>query len=74
VISEETTRHRNWKRRWASKMKSKSMNTSNALAEQHGVRDSALMYVVYSILGLSARLLVLTRRRGIGTSHTTSPS
>jgi hypothetical protein len=46
VLSEETRRRRNWKRRWASKMRSKSMNTSNALAEQHGVRDSALMYVL----------------------------
>jgi hypothetical protein len=71
VLSEETRRRRNWKKRWASKMRSKSMSTSSALAEQHGVRDSALMYVVYSILGLSVGSLVLTRRRGLGTFHTT---
>lgn len=37
------------------------MSTSSALAEQHGVRDSALMYVVISsIFHLSAESLLLT--------------
>lgn len=39
----EGSRRRSWKRRWASKMRSKKMSTSSALAEQHGVKDSALM-------------------------------
>lgn len=61
VLSEESRRRRNWKRRWASKMRSKKMSTSSALAEQHGVRDSALMYVVYPVFGLSAGSPLLTR-------------
>lgn len=36
-------KRKSWKRRWASKIKSKKMSTSSALAQQHGVRDSALM-------------------------------
>ncbi|EAQ88627.1 hypothetical protein CHGG_05246 [Chaetomium globosum CBS 148.51] len=43
----EGSRRRSWKRRWASKMRSKKMSTSSALAEQHGVKDSALMYLSY---------------------------
>jgi hypothetical protein len=34
---------KSWRKRWASKMKSKKMSTSSALAERHGVKDSALM-------------------------------
>ncbi|KAH6857174.1 sulfate transporter family-domain-containing protein [Chaetomium sp. MPI-CAGE-AT-0009] len=46
VIS-EGSRRRSWKKRWASKMRSKKMSTSSALAEQHGVKDSGLMYLSY---------------------------
>ncbi|KAK4142197.1 sulfate transporter family-domain-containing protein [Dichotomopilus funicola] len=41
------TKRSDWKRKWTSKMKSKTMATSSALAEQHGVKDSALMYLSY---------------------------
>jgi hypothetical protein len=42
-IVNKVTGQKNWKKRWASKIKSKKMSTSSALAEQHGVQDSALM-------------------------------
>lgn len=34
-----------WRRRWAKRMKSKTMHRSSELAERHGVQDSAFMYV-----------------------------
>lgn len=34
-----------WKKRWARKMRSKTMSTSSELAERHGVKDSAFMCV-----------------------------
>lgn len=34
-----------WKKRWARKMRSKTMSTSSELAERHGVKDNAFMYV-----------------------------
>ncbi|KAK4233985.1 ADP-ribosylglycohydrolase-domain-containing protein [Achaetomium macrosporum] len=40
-------RHGSWKRQLASKMRSKKMSTSRALAERHGIKDSALMYMSY---------------------------
>ncbi|KAK4151704.1 sulfate transporter family-domain-containing protein [Chaetomidium leptoderma] len=48
VLSDDSSRRRrSWKRRWAAKMRSKKMSTSSALAEQHGVKDSTLMYLSY---------------------------
>ncbi|KAK3935273.1 sulfate transporter 4.1 [Diplogelasinospora grovesii] len=41
------SRTKAWKQRWASRMKSKKMSTSSALAERHGVKDTALMYLSY---------------------------
>ncbi|KAK3903487.1 sulfate transporter family-domain-containing protein [Staphylotrichum tortipilum] len=38
---------RGWRRAWAAKMRSKTMSNSSALAERHGVKDSALMYLSY---------------------------
>lgn len=36
-----------WRKRWARRMKSKTMHRSSELAERHGVEDSAFMYVSY---------------------------
>ncbi len=44
LLSDDTSRRvRSWKRQWAAKMRSKKMSNSSALAERHGVKDSALM-------------------------------
>lgn len=37
------SRDGDWRRRWASKMKSKKMSTSSALAERHGVKHTSMM-------------------------------
>lgn len=34
-----------WRKRWARRMKSKTMHRSSELAERHGVKDSPFMYV-----------------------------
>jgi hypothetical protein len=34
---------KNWRNRWARRIKSKKMSTSSALAERHGIKDNALM-------------------------------
>lgn len=36
-----------WRKRWAKRMKSKTMHRSSELAERHGVEDSAFMYLSY---------------------------
>ncbi|KAH8912961.1 sulfate transporter 4.1 [Coniochaeta sp. PMI_546] len=38
---------RNWRRKWVQRIKSKKMSTSSALAERHGIKDDALMYLSY---------------------------
>jgi hypothetical protein len=44
LLSEDSSRRLSkWKRDWAAKMKSKKMSNSSALAERHGIKDSALM-------------------------------
>ncbi len=43
IAAGSSRKRRSWKRRWASKIKSKKMSTSSALAQRHGVKDSALM-------------------------------
>lgn len=55
VLSEGSSRRRRgWKKQWAAKIRSKKMSTSSALAEQHGIKDSALMCVgLYCTLRLS---------------------
>jgi hypothetical protein len=35
---------KDWKRRWASRLRSKKMSTSSALLERHGVKDTVYMY------------------------------
>ncbi|KAM7211868.1 putative sulfate transporter [Rhypophila decipiens] len=40
-------RPKSWKRQLTARMKSKKMSTSSALAQQHGVKDSTLMYLSY---------------------------
>ncbi|AEO58394.1 hypothetical protein MYCTH_2305695 [Thermothelomyces thermophilus ATCC 42464] len=42
-----SSKKKNWRRRWAAKIRSQKMSTSSALAERHGVEDSALMYLSY---------------------------
>jgi MFS superfamily sulfate permease-like transporter len=37
-------KRKSWPKQWASKMRSKKMSTSSALAERHGVEDSPLMW------------------------------
>ncbi|KAJ9137489.1 Sulfate transporter 4.1 [Pleurostoma richardsiae] len=37
------------RRAWTSRMKSKKMSTSSALAERHGVKDDAMMYLSYYV-------------------------
>lgn len=36
-----------WRKRWAKRMKSKTMHRSSELAERHGVKDNAFMYLSY---------------------------
>ncbi|KAF3766686.1 hypothetical protein M406DRAFT_345114 [Cryphonectria parasitica EP155] len=36
-----------WRRRWARRIKSKTMSRSGELAERHGVKDSPYMYLSY---------------------------
>lgn len=36
-----------WRRRWAKKMRSKTMSRSSELAERHGVEHNAFMYLSY---------------------------
>lgn len=43
VMAGPSRKPKNWKKQWAAKMRSKKMSTSSALAERHGVKDSALM-------------------------------
>ena len=43
ALSGDSPARRGWKRAWAAKMRSKTMSNSSALAERHGVKDSALM-------------------------------
>ncbi|KAL2193989.1 sulfate transporter family-domain-containing protein [Corynascus similis CBS 632.67] len=46
-VLSRSSRNKTWKKRWAAKIRSQKMSTSSALAEQHGVKDSALMYLSY---------------------------
>jgi hypothetical protein len=39
----------NWRKTLSSKMKSKTMTNSRALAEQHGFKDSRMMYLSYYV-------------------------
>ncbi|KAL8297643.1 hypothetical protein RB597_007276 [Gaeumannomyces tritici] len=39
----------NWRRNWAKRIRSRKMANSTALAEQHGIKDSTLMYLSYYI-------------------------
>ncbi|KAL2264198.1 hypothetical protein VTK26DRAFT_474 [Humicola hyalothermophila] len=47
LVGESSRNSRNWKRRWASRIKSKKMRTSSALAQRHGVKDSPQVYLSY---------------------------
>ena len=43
VLAAVTGNRHDWKRKWASRIKSKKMSTSSALAERHGLKDSTIM-------------------------------
>ncbi|KXX79387.1 High affinity sulfate transporter 2 [Madurella mycetomatis] len=47
IMAGPSRKRKSWKKQWAAKMRSKKMSTSSALAERHGVKDSALMYLSY---------------------------
>lgn len=69
---EARKKRKSWKKQLASRMKSKKMSTSSALAERHGVRDSAFMFVPFASFW---RAMTSLANVGCpGTSPTTSPS
>lgn len=37
-----------WRKRWAKRMRTKTMGRSSELAERHGVKDNAYMYVLHT--------------------------
>ncbi|KUI57855.1 hypothetical protein VP1G_05194 [Cytospora mali] len=41
-----------WRKRWAKRMRTKTMGRSSELAERHGVQDSAFMYLSYYLPAL----------------------
>ncbi|ROV89789.1 hypothetical protein VSDG_08609 [Cytospora chrysosperma] len=41
-----------WRRRWAKRMRTKTMGRSSELAERHGVDDNAVMYLSYYLPAL----------------------
>ncbi|KAK3323122.1 ADP-ribosylglycohydrolase-domain-containing protein [Cercophora scortea] len=47
ITQDARKKSKSWKGQLASKMRSKKMSTSSALAERHGVEDSGLMYLSY---------------------------
>ncbi|KAK3688902.1 ADP-ribosylglycohydrolase-domain-containing protein [Podospora appendiculata] len=47
ITQDARKKSKSWKGQLASRMKSKKMSTSSALAERHGVEDSGLMYLSY---------------------------
>ncbi|GAB1318357.1 hypothetical protein MFIFM68171_08567 [Madurella fahalii] len=47
ILAGPSRKRKSWGKQWATKMRSKKMSTSSALAERHGVKDSALMYLSY---------------------------
>lgn len=44
---ERRKKRKDWKKAWAKKIRSKTMSRSSALAERHGVKDNAFMYLSY---------------------------
>ncbi|KAK5651897.1 hypothetical protein OQA88_11556 [Cercophora sp. LCS_1] len=47
LSAEARRKRRSWKKQLASKMKTKKMSTSSALAKRHGVKGSTMMYLSY---------------------------
>lgn len=58
-----------WRRRWAKRMRTKTMGRSSELAERHGVEDNAFMCVYIYLCSIPLGLPLLTSTRGKLRAH-----